>query len=109
MGSYFGDRCDWLSGKGTGHTHVYAFVAHEGDWTTPRVPQMAWEFNCPPVVIPGVAKTPPASFIQTSENVVVRPLGGKAAPWSVQMVECLGRAGTAWVAVALPRPGGRAL
>ena len=104
LGSYFGARCDWLSGKGT-HRASYAFVAHEGDWTSARVPQMAWEFNCPPVVIPGVAKTPPASFIQTSENVVVEAARREGGSLELRMVECLGRAGTAWVAVALPHRG----
>ena len=104
LGSYFGHPCAWLSGKGT-HRASYALVAHEGDWTSARVPQMAWEFNCPPVVIQGVAKTAPASFIQTSENVILEAARREGGCLELRMVECLGHAGTAWVDVALPHQG----
>ena len=52
--TYLGYPCAWLSGRGR-HHFSYALVAQEGEWRTARIPQMAWEFNCPPLVLSGAA------------------------------------------------------
>ena len=49
---YRGYANAWLSGAGR-HVLRYALVAHAGDFTTARIPQMAWEFNNPPFVVRG--------------------------------------------------------
>ncbi len=63
---------------------------------------MAWQFNCQPVLVEGVAESPDASFIETSENVIIEAVRREGADIELRLVECLGLAGTARVAVALP-------
>ncbi|GEM_PF-228377 len=98
---YMGYPCAWLSGQGR-HTFSYALVAHDGDWRSARIPQMAWEFNCPAVVAEGVAKAAPRSFLQTSDNVIVEAMRREADEIELRLVECLGVAGDAEVALHLP-------
>ena len=49
---YYGYPNSWLSGKGK-HLLEYALVPHEASWDSARIPQLAWEYNCPPVVSSG--------------------------------------------------------
>jgi hypothetical protein len=98
---YMGYPCAWLSGRGR-HRFSFALVAHDGDWKDARIPQMAWEFNCPPVVAEGVAKTAPKSFVTTSDNVIVQALRREADEIELRLAECLGLAGTAEVSINLP-------
>jgi len=98
---YMGYPCAWLSGRGR-HNFSFALVAHEGDWKEARIPQMAWEFNSPPIVARGAAKASPQSFLQTSDNVIVEAMRREGNEIEVRLAECLGIAGTAEVTLNLP-------
>jgi alpha-mannosidase len=99
--TYLGYRCAWLSGKGRHHAS-FALVAHDCDWPQSRIPQMAWEFNCPPVLVPGVQPAAPASFAQTSDNVIVQAVRREGAFIELRLAECFGVAGKASVTLSLP-------
>ncbi len=99
--TYLGYPCAWLSGKGKQQAS-FALVAHDGQWEQARVPQLAWEFNCPPILAPGTAASPARSYLQTSENVIVEALRREGGFIEARLVECLGRAGTASVKLDLP-------
>ena len=98
---YRGYLNSWLSGAGR-HVLRYALVAHAGDFTTARIPQMAWEFNNPPVVVDGCAPAKAMSFVQTSDNVIVEALRRERGEIELRLAECRGRAGTASVTLNLP-------
>ena len=91
----------WLSGAGQ-HVLRYALVAHAGDFTTTRIPRMAWEFNNPPVVVGGGAPAKAMSFVQTSDNVIVEAMRREGGEIELRLAECLGRAGKASVTLNLP-------
>ena len=59
---YYGYPNAWLSGKGRHHLE-YALVVHEGQWDQARIPQMAWEYNCPPVLVAGRKAMAAKSFV----------------------------------------------
>ena len=99
--TYRGYPNSWLSGAGR-HVLRYALVAHEGDFTTARISQAAWEFNHPPVIVDGCAKAKAKPFVQTSDNVIVEALRREGDEIELRLVECLGRAGTAEVTLGLP-------
>ena len=104
---YYGYPNSWLSGKGE-HVVEYALVAHDGEWCKARIPQMAWEFNCPPIVIREVkAPTAPQSFLQTSDNVIVEALRREGPDIELRMAECFGYAGEAEVTLNLPHTDAR--
>jgi hypothetical protein len=98
---YMGYRCSWLSGKPR-QKYQFALLAHDGDWDSARVPQRAWEYNAPPLVVPGVEQAEAKSFLQTSDNVVVEAMRREGAFLELRLVECLGHAGQAKVTLALP-------
>ena len=98
---YVGYDNPWLSGKGQ-HVLPYSIVAHHSPWERARIPQMAWEYNCRPLTIPGRSLAHPKSFIATSENVIVEAFRREANHIEVRMVECTGTAGTAEIAMRLP-------
>jgi hypothetical protein len=98
---YYGYPNPWLSGKGK-HLLEYAVVFHNGDWQKARIPHMAWEYNCPPVLVPGRAAAAAKSILTTSENVIVESMRRVGDQIEVRLAECLGIAGTAEVALALP-------
>jgi alpha-mannosidase len=97
---YMGYPSAWLSGRGR-HGFSFALVAHDGDWKDARIPQMAWEFNSPPVVVPRTAKSLPRSFLQTSDNVIVEAMRREGGEIELRLAECLGLAGTAEVTLDL--------
>ena len=101
---YYGYPNSWLSGKGK-HLVEYALAAHEGDWKQARIPQLAWEFNCPPIAIAGRGPAPGRPMLETSPNVIVESLRRDAGEIELRLVECLGYAGTAEVSLALPHKG----
>ena len=101
---YMGYSCAWLSGRGR-HNLSFALVAHDGDWKDARIPQMAWEFNCPPAAIANVAKAAPRSFLQTSDNVIVEAMRREGSEIELRLAECLGVSGTAEVTLNLPHRG----
>ena len=49
---YHGYPNAWLSGKGR-HLLPYSVAGYEGAMEEARIPQMAWEYNREPVVVPG--------------------------------------------------------
>ena len=100
---YYGYPNPWLSGAGT-HVLEYAIVAHDGEWESARIPQMAWEYNCQPYALAS-APGRPVSYLQTSENVIVESMRRDGEHLEIRLVECLGRPGRAHVKVALPHRG----
>ena len=98
---YYGYVNPWLSGKGK-HKLEYAIVPHSQDWNNARIPQMAWEYNCPVVITSGCAAKSPQSFIQTSDNVIVEAVRREGSDIELRMSECLGKAGNAKITINLP-------
>ena len=98
---YYGYTNAWLSGKGR-HRFEYALVARDADWSAARVPQLAWEYNCPVTVAAGCQATKPQSFLQTSDNVIVEALRRDGADIELRLVEAYGQAGTAEFTLNLP-------
>jgi alpha-mannosidase len=103
---YYGYPNSWLSGKGTHQLH-YALVAHDGEWRKARIPQMAWEYNCPPDYMPEATAVAPQSFLQTSDNVIVEALRREGPDIELRMAECFGYAGEAEVTLNLPHTDAR--
>jgi len=99
--TYMGYPCAWLSGRGTHHSS-FALVAHRGRFSDAGIARMAYEYNAPPVVAPGVTEAAPRSFVGTSDNLVVEALRREGPDIELRMVECRGEAGTARVTVRLP-------
>ena len=94
----------WLSGKGK-HRLEYALFAHEAEWAESRIPQMAWEYNCPPLVAMGGKSGAAQSFVQTSDNVIVEVIRREGKEIEMRLVESRGVAGTAEVTLNLPHQG----
>jgi alpha-mannosidase len=94
----------WLSGKGKHHLE-YALVVHEGPWDQARIPQMAWEYNCPPVILAGRRALAVKSFLSTSNNVIVEVVRREGKDIEVRLTECLGFPGPAVVTLNLPHQG----
>jgi alpha-mannosidase len=104
---YNGYPNSWLSGKGE-HIVEYALVVHDSEWRKARIPQMAWEYNCPPIVIIGEeVPATPQSFLQTSDNVIVEALRREGPDIELRMAECFGYAGEAEVTLNLPHTDAR--
>ena len=91
----------WLSGPGPHHLE-YALVAHAEDWTAARVPQLAWEYNCPVTVAAGCKAVEPQSFARTSDNVIVEALRRDGSDIEMRLVEAFGQPGTAEITLNLP-------
>jgi alpha-mannosidase len=98
---YYGYPNSWLSGKGR-HILHYALVLHDGDWKQAGIPQMAWEYNCQPMVFANRGAQPAKSFLTTSGNVVVEAMRRIGGDIEVRLAECLGYAGTAELTLSLP-------
>jgi alpha-mannosidase len=98
---YHGYPNAWLSGQGR-HLMQYSVVGYEGAWSEARIPQMAWEYNREPVVIPGRAAMQARSFVETSDNVIVEALRREGDHVELRMVESLGMPGTATIKVLFP-------
>ena len=98
---YYGYVNPWLSGKGK-HKLEYAIVPHAEEWNSARIPQMAWEYNCPVTLTPDCATKSPQSFVQTSDNVIVEVIRRDKGEIELRLAECLGKAGEAMVTIKLP-------
>jgi hypothetical protein len=98
---YRGYPNPWLSGAGK-HVVRYAIAAHTVPWEKARIPQMAFEFNAPPIVVPGCAASDPASFLEASDNMIVESLRREGQDIELRMAECLGLEGDAEVNLKLP-------
>ena len=83
----------------------YALYAHEAEWAESRIPQMAWEYNCPPLAATSRKATAAQSFVQTSENVIVEVIRREGKEIEMRLVECRGVAGTAEVTLNLSHQG----
>jgi alpha-mannosidase len=101
---YYGYPNAWLSGKGK-HLSEYALYAHEAEWTESRIPQMAWEYNCPPLLATGRSAGSAKSFVKTSDNMIMEVLRREGKEIEMRLVECRGVAGTAEVTLNLPYQG----
>jgi alpha-mannosidase len=101
---YYGYPNAWLSGKGPHHLE-YALVVHEGPWDQARIPQMAWEYNCPPVLVAGRQAMSSKSFVSTSNNLIVEVVRREGKDIEMRMTECRGLPGTAEVTLSLPHQG----
>lgn len=102
---YYGYPNSWLSGDGE-HQFEYALVAHEGEWQQARVPHMAWEYSCPPMVVSEhAAALASKPLLTTSNNVIVEAMRRTGSDIEVRLAECLGHAGTAEVTLTLPHKG----
>lgn len=98
---YHGFENSWLSGKGR-HLLPYSLVAYDETWREARIPQMAWEYNREPVVIPGRVNTQAHAFLETSDNLIVEALRREGNHIELRLVECFGLPGTATVKLLLP-------
>jgi len=98
---YYGYTNAWLSGRGR-HAFAYALVAHDEDWARARIPQLAWEYNCPVTLAANCQPQPAQSFLRTSDNVIVEAMRRDGADIEVRLVEALGQPGNAEVELKLP-------
>ncbi|HEV2134449.1 MAG TPA: glycoside hydrolase family 38 C-terminal domain-containing protein [Terracidiphilus sp.] len=98
---YHGYPNSWLSGEGK-HLLQYALYPHEEPWNEARVPQIAWEYNCPPVLVGNYRVEKPRSILETSGSVIVEALRCETNHIELRMVEYLGKSGTASVRLMLP-------
>jgi len=98
---YYGYVNSWLSGKGKHHLE-YALVPHSEVWDSARIPQMAWEYNCPVIITPDCAEKSAKSFIQTSDNIIVEVVRREGDEIELRLAECLGKGGEAKITVNLP-------
>ncbi|MFA5058732.1 MAG: glycoside hydrolase family 38 C-terminal domain-containing protein, partial [Opitutaceae bacterium] len=100
--SYYWDKhTDWMSGQGKQSYH-YALLAHESDWNQARIPQRAWDYNAPPLETNGVKLQATASYVETSDNLIVEALRRVGDEIELRMVECKGLAGRARIKINLP-------
>jgi len=98
---YYGYPNAWLSGKGP-HHFEYALFAHDTHWSAARVPQLAWEYNCPVTVAAHCRAMKPKSFVQTSDNVILEALRRDGPDIEMRLVESFGQPGPADVTLNLP-------
>ena len=101
---YYGWPNPWLSGKGK-NVLAYALVAHEENWDQARIPHMAWEYNCPPILLSDKQPFPEKPFVQTSNNLIVPVIRREGREIEMRLIECLGHPGTAEVTLSLPHQG----
>lgn len=101
VAKYRGYPNSWLSGEGRRVVN-YALVPHELPWEKARIPQMAFEFNSPPVIAPGCAPASPRRFFEASDNMIVESIRRDGPDIEVRMVECLGVEGAAQLTIPLP-------
>lgn len=103
---YFGSDTitGWMSGRGK-QRYEYALLAHETPWEQARIPQHAWDYNAPPLMVFGVTLQGEASAVETSGNVIVEALRRAGNEVEIRLVECKGAGGRASVKVNLPHDG----
>jgi len=101
---YYGYPNPWLSGKGK-HQFDYALVAHESAWEDARIPQMAWEYNSPPLWVPGGKAAPAKGWVETSNNLIVQVVRREGPEIEMRLLECFGLPGTGEVTLNLPHHG----
>ena len=92
---------EWTTGKGR-HVLSYALYPHAAGWPQAAIPQAAWEYNQPPIALANAASAPFASYLATSDNIVVEAVRREQGYIEIRFAECLGQAGTARVELKLP-------
>jgi alpha-mannosidase len=102
--TYAGYPNPWLSGKGKHHVE-YALVAHESAWEEARIPQMAWEYNSPPLWAGGRKAASTKSWVETSNNLIVQVVRREGNEIEMRLLECFGLPGTGEVTLNLPHHG----
>jgi alpha-mannosidase len=103
---YNGYPNSWLSGKGQ-HYAFYALIAHDSAWREARIPQMAWEYNTGSGFLPWNKEHTTASYLHTSDNVIVEALRREGPDIELRMAECFGYAGEAEITLNLPHTDAR--
>ena len=98
---YYGYPNAWLSGHGK-HSFQYALVVHAADWNEARIPQLAWEYNCPVIAATNCRPVKAGSFVQTSDNLIVEAMRRDGTDIEMRLVEALGQPGIASVTLNLP-------
>lgn len=98
--NYRGHPNPWLSGKGS-NKFSYSIVAYR-DWREVNIPRMAWEFNQPPLVAIQAGKTETASFLETSDNLILHSMRRESDFVEIRLAESMDRKGSAEVQVNLP-------
>ncbi len=92
---------EWTTGKGR-HLLPYALCPHANAWAQAAIARLAWEYNQPPVVLANAAPAHFASYLETSENIIVEALRREKGYIELRFAECLGLPGTANVKLNLP-------
>jgi len=98
---YWDKKTDWMSGKGR-QSYQYALMPHETNWNEARIPQLAWDYNSPPLVVGEVKVRDSESYVETSDNVIVEALRRVGDEIEMRFVESKGVAGSAKVKLNLP-------
>jgi alpha-mannosidase len=92
---------EWTTGKGR-HVLPYALCPHAAAWPQAAIPRLAWEYNQPAISLANAVPAPFASYLETSENIVVEAVRREKGFIELRFAECLGVAGTANVTLNLP-------
>jgi len=101
---YLGYSNSWLSGRGK-HVLHYAVVARDHRWAQSGIPQMAWEYNAPTLVMPGRARKTTSPAVETSGNLILEAMRREGSHIEMRLIECFGSAGPATVKLSLPHSG----
>jgi alpha-mannosidase len=91
----------WTSGKGR-HVLAYALCPHVTPWAQAAIPRLAWEYNQPPRILMNTGPANSASYIETSDNIVVEAMRRERNYIELRFSESLGLTGTATVKLNLP-------
>jgi len=102
--TYYNRRVTWMNHTGptSKQRYEYALVVREQPWDEARIPQMAWEYNCPVVTAAGQSVEASRSFIETSDNIIVQALRRGGSEIEVRLVECMGESDKARIKLGLP-------
>jgi hypothetical protein len=92
---------EWTTGKGR-HVLPYALYPRLTAWAQAAVVRRAWEYNQPPIVIADAAPKSFASYVETSNNIIVEAVRREQNHIEMRFAECLGLSGTAEVKLNLP-------
>ncbi len=91
----------WTTGKGK-HVLHYSMLPHAAAWQHARIPQLAWEYNQPPVTLVRAVAQPFKSFIETSDNIIIEAVRREEKHIELRFAECLGLPGNATLKLSLP-------
>lgn len=82
----------------------FALLPHDEPWSGARIPHAAWEYQ-EPLELTAHGEVDGASFLETSDNVIVEAMR-RVEDWiEVRLVECFGTADEAEVTLRLPHSG----